>query len=120
MISYSFLNKKTMETINHNNLPEAVALLIKETRELRNFIQSNRTPELVECERLNLDEAIKLTGYSKSSIYKGLLPYKKMGKKLIFSRKELIAWMENQTVNPVSNNSTVLNSIAESALKKTK
>lgn len=107
-----------METINHNNLPEAIALLIKETRELRDLIQSKRSPEVVECERLNLNEAVELTGYSKSSIYKGLLPYKKMGKKLVFSRKELVAWMENQTVKPVSNNSIVLTAIAESASKK--
>ncbi|MFZ4741610.1 MAG: helix-turn-helix domain-containing protein [Bacteroidales bacterium] len=99
-------------------MPEAIALLIKETRELRDLIQSKRSPEVVECERLNLNEAVELTGYSKSSIYKGLLPYKKMGKKLVFSRKELVAWMENQTVKPVSNNSIVLTAIAESASKK--
>ena len=109
-----------MIEINHNNLPEALALLIKETRELRDLIQSKRSPEVVECERLNIDEAHKLTGYSKSSIYKGLLPYKKMGKKLVFSRKELVAWMENQTINPTSNNSSVLSDIAKSASKKCK
>lgn len=107
-----------MIEINHNNLPDAIGLLLQKIENLENLFQVKQSPEVVECERLTIDEAAKLTGYSKSAIYKGLLPYKKMGKKLIFSRKELIVWMESQTISPVNNNSVVLNAIAESANKK--
>lgn len=107
-----------METINHNNLPEAMGLLLQKIERLENLIQAKQSPEVLEYERLNIDEASKLTGYSKSAIYKGFLPHYRMGKKLIFLRKELIEWMEAQTVPQPEKNYSVLSNVADSANKK--
>ncbi len=107
-----------MTEINFNNLPEAVGLLLQKIENLENLMQVKQSPVVVECDRLNINEAEDVTGYSKSTLYKGKVPCKKMGKKLVFSRKELIAWMESQTIGPVSNKSNVLNAIVESATKK--
>ncbi|MEI6695538.1 MAG: helix-turn-helix domain-containing protein [Bacteroidota bacterium] len=112
-----------METINHNNLPEAVALLIQEIGGLKSMLQAKQSPEVVEFDRItNIDEVSKIIGYGKSKIYKLTwkkeIPFKLMGNRLVFSRKELLTWLESQTVNPVSNKSNVLNAIAESASKK--
>lgn len=52
-------------------------------------------------DRCSFEEALNITGFSKSALYKKTMnktiPYKHYGKRLIFSREELIAWMEANT-----------------------
>ena len=81
------------------------------------------TPTQSEYDRIDkIDEACKITGFSKSKIYKLTsqkeIPFKLRGNRLVFSRKELLAWLESKTIEPVKSNNNVLNSIAESAGKK--
>lgn len=107
-----------MTEVNHNNLPEAIGILLKEVENLKNLMQAKQTPEVVECERLNIDEVKELTNRSKSFIYKGGVPSYKMGKNLVFMRKEVLAWMEAQTVPQKEKNYSVLSNVADSANKK--
>lgn len=107
-----------MIEINFNNLPEAMGLLLQKIERLENLMQAKQSPEVVECERLNINEVKELTNRSKSFIYKGGVPSYKMGKNLVFMRKEVLAWMEAQTVPQKEKNYSVLSNVADSANKK--
>jgi hypothetical protein len=58
---------------------------------------------------------------SRAKIYKltssGSLPYRKYGNKLVFSRRELLAWAESQT-RTVGDHSDAILAIARSARRK--
>ncbi|MDH6310730.1 excisionase family DNA binding protein [Dysgonomonas sp. PFB1-18] len=60
---------------------------------------------------------------SKSKLYKmtadKLLPFRYFGRRIIFSRHELLKWVEQQTVASSNKNETLL-AIAESARKKSR
>lgn len=60
---------------------------------------------------------------SKSKLYKltakKILPFRYFGRRIIFSRDELLKWIEKQTM-PSSNTSDTLLAVAESARKKTR
>jgi excisionase family DNA binding protein len=63
-------------------------------------IPSNPVPVLRdEC---GIDEAAEVTGLRRSTIYrlssKGEVPCKRRGRMLLFSRKELIAWNNDRTI----------------------
>ncbi|MEI8202423.1 MAG: helix-turn-helix domain-containing protein [Bacteroidota bacterium] len=114
-----------MNEINFNNLPEAVGILIQKVEGLESLILSKQASEVREFDRItDVNEVCKIVGYGKSKIYKltseKKIPFKLMGNRLVFSRKELIEWVETNTVNSVSSQSCVLNAIAASASKKRK
>ena len=114
-----------MTEINHNNLPEAVGLLLQKVENLENLLQVKQTPKVNESERItDLIEVGKITGYGKSKIYKltstAKIPHKVIGNRLVFSRSELLSWLEANTVTRQSKSKNVLSSIAESAAKKTR
>ncbi|MBT4412367.1 MAG: helix-turn-helix domain-containing protein [Bacteroidetes bacterium] len=62
---------------------------------------TDQTQQPEESDRINLSEACKITGLSKSKIYKlsmdSEIPKKKFNGKLVFSRKELVEWMDQNT-----------------------
>jgi len=62
---------------------------------------TRQQPTIEPSDKIDLHEAIKITGLSKSSIYKlsflNNIPVKKFGRRLIFSRQELLAWIEKNT-----------------------
>jgi len=62
------------------------------------------TPNIVELPDIcDFNEACGIVGYSKSKMYKetsnGTVPFKKYGKRLIFSRQQLAEWMKSRTTN---------------------
>ncbi|GHT36027.1 hypothetical protein AGMMS49574_26950 [Bacteroidia bacterium] len=74
----------------------------------------------------SLEQALEfLAGYgyvvSKSKLYKLTalkeIPFRHFGRKIIFSRKELLAWVESLTI-PTSNTSDVFLTLSESARRK--
>lgn len=85
---------------------------------------SQKTTEVQET--LNINEALKLlqslgAPFVKSTIYKhtheGTIPHKRIGKRLIFSRTELIDWFESQiTEKETKPNETLI--LAASARRK--
>jgi hypothetical protein len=79
-----------------------------------------------QIDTLSLNDTLDLLqehGYptSRAKMYKltssGAIPCKTYGKKLVFSRKEVLAWAENQT-KPKNDQSEVLLTLARSARRK--
>ncbi len=68
-------------------------------------------------------ELLKEHGFptSKAKIYKltsaGTMPCRKYGNKLVFSRKELLAWAESQT-KPINDTTQIALTLARSARRK--
>jgi len=73
-------------------------------------------------DRCTFDEALEITGLSKSKLYKLTsskeIPHKHYGSRLVFSRKELTDWVEEQTVEKSSDDATAV--LAASARRKMK
>jgi len=73
-------------------------------------------------DRINLDEACRIIGCSRSQIYKlsmrGEIPKAHYGKKLVFSRKTLLDWMEARTISRPSANDVMTNKLAITAKKR--
>ncbi|WP_076422782.1 helix-turn-helix domain-containing protein [Pontibacter lucknowensis] len=71
-------------------------------------------------DRCTLDEAVEITGLSKSKLYKltssNDIPHKRYSNRLIFSRKELTDWVEEQTIKKNSDDATL--ALAASARRK--
>ncbi|HUS87498.1 MAG TPA: helix-turn-helix domain-containing protein [Bacteroidales bacterium] len=73
-------------------------------------------------DRITLKEAKQITTLQESAIYKltstGKIPHAKIGKRLIFSRVELDAWMKERTVRKGSSEKQASDNLAKSARKK--
>lgn len=53
-----------------------------------------------------------------SLVYKNSIPYKKFGHRTVFSRRELLAWIESCTVHRDDRRAAIASRIAESANRK--
>lgn len=51
-------------------------------------------------------------------VYKNSIPYKKFGRRTVFSRRELLAWIESRTVHREDRRTAIASRIAESANRK--
>jgi predicted DNA-binding transcriptional regulator AlpA len=79
--------------------PEEIKELIRE--ELATFF-ANRQPQKTDATETDeiggLDLAVAVTGYARATIYtlasRRLIPHSKRGKKLFFSRRELVEWIQ--------------------------
>lgn len=77
------------------------------------------------CSLIQAIAFLKENGYelSKSKLYKltssGQVPFRNFGRRLIFSRKELLEWVEKQTVERSDPSKTLL-ALAKSARNKSK
>lgn len=75
-------------------------------------------------DRITLIEACELTGSSKSQLYKlsmlNQIPVSHFGKRLVFSRKELINWMESRTISTSKDTEVITGRISEAAKKHLK
>ncbi|HOU03464.1 MAG TPA: helix-turn-helix domain-containing protein [Bacteroidales bacterium] len=73
-------------------------------------------------DRIGLNEAMEITGLKQSAIYKmtmqGTIPHEKFGKRLVFSRRELEAWMKEQTVRKQSPEDIASEHLAKVARKR--
>lgn len=87
---------------------------------------TSKEPEPAKSESINIDDTVVFlqeNGYpiTKGSLYnlvsKKAIPCKKIGKRVVFSRSELISWLEQKTEKEVSKSESVL-LLAESARKK--
>lgn len=81
---------------------------------------NQKAQQPVLSDRCSLEDALELTGLSKSTIYKLTsskeVPHKRFGNRLVFSRKELLNWVESQTIE--RNHSKIDLALAKSARKK--
>ena len=93
--------------------------------EVSKLFQAKQTPK-TEIDTMTLSGALALLaeyGYilSKAKLYKltasGNIPCRKFGQKLVFSRKDILSWAENQT-KPKNNQSELILTLARSARRK--
>jgi len=88
------------------------------------FIESiegiNNPPTPILSDRIDLSEACNITGLKKSTIYRlsmdNKIPFQKYGKRLVFSRKDLLKWIDNRTTSTPE----VSDNLKAAALKKLK
>jgi len=116
------LNKfKIMTTILQINQDELRAEIKNCLLETIEEIKSLPTPEPLP-DRITLSEACELTGLSKSLIYKlsmlDEIPRSYYGKRLVFSRKDLSAWMQQRTISGPSALEIMDNRLSKSAKKQ--
>jgi len=94
---------------------ELRSLLMETLNEIKN------TPSSVEQDEGGIELAEEILGKKRSTIYKdGSIPSKKFGKRLVFSRKELISYLQSQTIrkqSPVDAASRNLQKQAQKRLK---
>lgn len=81
-------------------------------------------PEPVEhSDRLNVEEACQLLNRTRSWLFKKTMdreiPYSKFGSRLVFSRKDLQAWMEQHTL-PVLNPADIMSDRLAASAKRRK
>lgn len=86
-----------------------------------------RKNEPVESDGMNIEDAARFlteqgipttraTLYS--HVYKNTIPYKKFGRRVVFSKKALLAWVDSRTVCPEDKRTAATLRIAESANRK--
>ncbi|WP_372773588.1 helix-turn-helix domain-containing protein [Mangrovibacterium sp.] len=103
--------------------PEELRAIVSEAVSLA--LPKQASPQST-IDTITLDDTLKLLkeyGYptSKAKIYKltstGKIPCKTYGNKLVFSRKEILLWAENQT-KPKHDSSKISLTLARSARRK--
>ena len=86
-----------------------------------------RKNEPVESDGMNIEDAARfLTEQSVPTtratlynhVYKNTIPYKKVGRRIVFSKKALLAWVDSRTVRPEDKRTAATLRIAESANRK--
>lgn len=99
------------------SVPELVNLIACEVEARINRVEYKEPLQ----DRISLHEACELTNQSKSQVYKltmlNEIPFQKYGKRLVFSRKSLLAWMEKRTISAPSAGDIMENRLAKSAKK---
>lgn len=86
-----------------------------------------RKNEPVETDGMNVEDAARFiteqgipatraTLYN--LVYKEAIPYKKFGRRVVFSKRELLAWIESRTVTRESRNAAAALRLAESGNRK--
>jgi hypothetical protein len=113
----------TLVQMNYDDLQQAFKNCLREA--INEFKELPLQPELPD--NMGIDEAVIFlnqngTPYKKSQIYKGTsngsIPVRKFGKKLVFSRKQLRAWLDKQTVQKVTSSQIMAQHLAREANKK--
>lgn len=73
-------------------------------------------------DRIGISEAADITGLKKATLYRksfdGSIPCERFGKFLIFSRKALSVWMQEQTTPKVSQRDAAADHLAKEARKR--
>ncbi|WP_431164729.1 helix-turn-helix domain-containing protein [Tenacibaculum halocynthiae] len=86
--------------ISFDKLPQAVAKLLNEVKSIKSLVVESQRIQLKEEKiPIGIDEACKLIGKAKPTVYtlvrKRIIPSYKNGKKLYFFKEELLEWIEN-------------------------
>ena len=106
--------------LDYDELQAAIKRCMKEAVNEIRFLSTK--PELPD--RITLKEAIEITGLRRSAIYKktmdGTIPHEKFGKRLIFNRHELEAWMKDRTIKKQSPEEIATEHLAKVARRKIK
>jgi predicted DNA-binding transcriptional regulator AlpA len=82
--------------VNHENLPSAVAEILRRQSVLEDLILNKAEPEA--DNPLNIKEAAKLIGKTVVTLYgycqRNEMPFNRQGNRLIFFKSEIILWLK--------------------------
>lgn len=99
--------------------------LKEEISEIKNILLDHLKKPLPTPEppdRIGISGACSITGLSKAAIYKYThlkkLPHLKFGRRLVFSRRQIEAWVDDHTVLPVDSLSETMNQNLKRSAKK--
>ncbi|SRR5579862_5179441 len=88
-----------MNAITFNELPSAVSRIYEKLENIEQLISENKKAEPEEDRLMTVQEAAELTHLSIPTIYglvsKVTIPCMKRGKRLYFSKHELISWIKS-------------------------
>jgi len=108
-----------MEIITSLKISELEQLITDSVQKCLNSTMHPPKPE--QSDLMGIDEACELTGWLKATIYKksflGEIPCSRLGKRLVFSRKELTVWMQSQTIRKQSPEETATKHLQKEANK---
>lgn len=91
----------THEPLTLESLPKSVALLREEIADIKQFLLSGQPRDICQPDDdiITIHPAAKLTHLAVPTMYAKVanneLPYMRKGRRLYFSRKELIGWMQS-------------------------
>jgi excisionase family DNA binding protein len=95
-----------MDVLKFENLPNAVAELIKGQSELKALFLNKANPQTEIEPPLNIKEVSKLTELSVPTLYgyvqRNEIPYYKKGNRLKFFKTEIIDWIKEGRVKSIS------------------
>lgn len=87
-----------METLKFEQLPNVVATLTNEVRELKALLLNKAEPQPEIETPIQLDEVVPITGLTKPTLYgyvqRNEIPYHKKGNRLYFFKSEIIDWIK--------------------------
>lgn len=87
-----------MKTLKFENLPNAVAEILKLQSELKVLLLQKTEPKSEIETPIQLDEVVPITGLSKPTLYsyvqRNEIPYHKKGNRLYFFKTEIIEWIK--------------------------
>jgi excisionase family DNA binding protein len=89
-----------MEKLTFENLPEAVQIILEKLERLEKIVTGPQDENLEPDKNLDISTASAFLGLAKATIYskvcRGEIPAFKLGKRLLFNRSELEAYIENK------------------------
>lgn len=87
-----------METLKFEQLPNVIATLTNEVKELKALLLNRAEPQNEIETPIQLDEVVPITGLSKPTLYgyvqRNEIPYHKKGNRLYFFKSEIIEWIK--------------------------
>lgn len=109
--------------------PEAIRAVIAEEigKVIPQLAEYRRKTEEAETDTLTLRAAVRFlieNGIPSSPsslynyVYRDAIPYRKLGNRTLFSKRELLEWIEGRTVRPDDGRCRAAKRIAESAARK--
>ncbi len=109
-----------MEFITSLNVTELEELITASVQKCLNSTLHPAQP--AQNDLIGIDEACDITGWLKPTIYKksfnSEIPCSRLGKRLVFSRKELTAWLQSQTIRKQSPEETATKHLQKEATKR--
>lgn len=109
-----------MKNLISLDITELKQLVTVAVREGLNGLQTPQRP--VQEDRIAIDEACRITGYKKATIYKmtftGEIPFQKFGKRLVFSRQTLSDWMSDRIITTKQADKTVTDQLCNEAKRR--
>lgn len=88
-----------MELITHNDIPEALSRVLDRLGSIEQLLSNQQQQPQEQDQLLTIQEAGKLLNLSVATIYglvsRSAIPHSKKGKRLYFSKQELLAWVQS-------------------------